>query len=731
MADTTQTKILEVVVDNNKAVAAISEYNRLIDEQRQKQQQLAKDLKEGKISQSEYYKAMAQSKEETKAYSRQVQELSKEVQNNIKMDTEKAGSLRGLRAELSNVTKAYDELSEEERKSAEGLELKAKIQDITTQLKNSEAETGRFYRNVGNYANGFVEAFTRMGGSMGKMQGPINMVKNGFNALSSTPIIAILGALVSIIQKVIQNLKSSEASMQAVAVAMAPLNAAGRVMQVVMQKLGEGIAKVVTKLTEWADKLGLITDAMKVEQQLVKDEIALQMREREVIMQNADSQLKVAQLKAQAADKLNYSAKERVAFLESALAEEDAIAKRELELAKERYRIQVEQSKLAENSTEENDELARSYATMRQAETDYFNKSRELTAQLVEAKKQMAAESKAAGDASIKDAEAELTALAQASGMSDEQIQKQLDIRKREIEARLKLVEEGSLAEYSLKQEQLKADYDLDMQRLAQEEGTDELRRLRKEQFTQDMTALEQSWTDEMEALSDELTQEIIANTLAVIEAERKEAEEEKQMQEARRRYAEETAFAFSDVAGSIADMLATVGDENKQLTQLSKIIALAQIAIETGVATARGISAAMAAGPFPANLAAIATTIATITAGITSAIASVKSAKFATGGYVSGPGSGTSDSVPAMLSNGESVMNARSTAMFGPLLSSLNQAGGGIAFNPSSGGQREGYQFLAAAVAAGMKSVKLNVGVDEVTRVQNRVEQIKEISEL
>lgn len=731
MADTTQTKILEVVVDNNKAVAAISEYNRLIDEQRQKQQQLAKDYKEGKISQSEYYKALAQNKEETKAYSRQVQELSKEVQNNIKMDTEKAGSLRALRAELSNVTKAYDELSEEERKSAKGLELKAKIQDITTQLKNSEAETGRFYRNVGNYADSFVEAFTRMGGSAGGVVGPINNAKMALGALSKTPVIAILGALVTVIQKVIQNLKSSEATMNSVTVALAPLNAGSRLLTNVMQTLGKGIEAVVNRLTQWADKLGLITEAMKTEQELTKAEIALRLREREVIMQNADDQLKVSQLRAQAADKLNNTAKQRVAALEEAISIEDRIAKRELEIARERYRIQFEQSKLAENSAEENDALAQSYAEMRRAEQAYYDKTRELQGQIVEATNQIRAEEKAASAARIANTEAELTALAQASGMSDEQIQKQLDIRKREIEARLKLVEEGSLAEYSLKQEQLKADYDLDMQRLAQEEGTDELRRLRKEQFTQDMTALEQSWTDEMEALSDELTQEIIANTLAVIEAERKEAEEEKQMQEARRRYAEETAFAFSDVAGSIADMLATVGDENKQLTQLSKIIALAQIAIETGVATARGISAAMAAGPFPANLAAIATTIATITAGITSAIASVKSAKFATGGYVSGPGSGTSDSVPAMLSNGESVMNARSTAMFGPLLSSLNQAGGGIAFNPSSGGQREGYQFLAAAVAAGMKSVKLNVGVDEVTRVQDRVEQIKEMSEL
>ena len=80
MADTT-TKILEVVVDNNQALAAIADYNKLIDEQKQKQKDLAALFKEGKISQEDYYRATAKSKEETKAYSRQMQELSKEIQN--------------------------------------------------------------------------------------------------------------------------------------------------------------------------------------------------------------------------------------------------------------------------------------------------------------------------------------------------------------------------------------------------------------------------------------------------------------------------------------------------------------------------------------------------------------------------------------------------------------------------------------------------------------------------
>ncbi len=44
-----------------------------------------------------------------------------------------------------------------------------------------------------------------------------------------------------------------------------------------------------------------------------------------------------------------------------------------------------------------------------------------------------------------------------------------------------------------------------------------------------------------------------------------------------------------------------------------------------------------------------------------------------ATGGYISGPGSGTSDSIPAMLSNGEYVVNAASTSKWLPLLEAIN----------------------------------------------------------
>jgi hypothetical protein len=45
----------------------------------------------------------------------------------------------------------------------------------------------------------------------------------------------------------------------------------------------------------------------------------------------------------------------------------------------------------------------------------------------------------------------------------------------------------------------------------------------------------------------------------------------------------------------------------------------------------------------------------------------------FSTGGYVSGAGTGTSDSIPAMLSNGEYVINAKATKRHGALIKAIN----------------------------------------------------------
>lgn len=185
---------------------------------------------------------------------------------------------------------------------------------------------------------------------------------------------------------------------------------------------------------------------------------------------------------------------------------------------------------------------------------------------------------------------------------------------------------------------------------------------------------------------------------------------------------------AFQSVGTSMISMLDTLGESNSAFAKMSKIITLAQIAIDTGKALSAGIASA-ASLPYPANLAAIATTVATVLANVATAISTVKSAKFAEGGKVIGPGTGTSDSINAQLSNGEYVMTAKATRMFEPMLAAMNAIGSGVPIASSRNfSVVQNTQDMTDSFTEAAQEIKPIVSVVEITEAQNRVETIQNI---
>ena len=183
----------------------------------------------------------------------------------------------------------------------------------------------------------------------------------------------------------------------------------------------------------------------------------------------------------------------------------------------------------------------------------------------------------------------------------------------------------------------------------------------------------------------EEYDQRIIASGNAQIELDKQQAASK-----------EELAGVVSNALGQVAEL---VGKD----TVAGKALAIAQATIDTYA----GASKALAAYPPPFNfIAAGAVVVAGLlnvkkilsvkvpgasdsTSGASTAkpsvapinVNAVKRAKGgivkrAEGGDVVGEGTETSDSIPAMLSDGEYVVNARSTKMFRPLLASINNYG-------------------------------------------------------
>lgn len=189
-----------------------------------------------------------------------------------------------------------------------------------------------------------------------------------------------------------------------------------------------------------------------------------------------------------------------------------------------------------------------------------------------------------------------------------------------------------------------------------------------------------------------------------------------------------------------MADMIQTMGDglseffesEDKSLhsflkSMLTSILDAIEIAVNAYFAQ---ILAKEIASKSWGGVASAAALMALIKAAFAGAKALVKG--FSTGGYVQGAGTGTSDSIPARLSNGESVMTAKATSMFSPILSAFNQLGGGVPIVVNNGGSNIGMDMLAAAVARGYQMAPQPVvSVEEINRTQRRVQTIENIGRI
>ena len=379
MADETTRKIYDVKVNAGDAIKALVDLNAKSQELKKAQKELDLSTQEGAEA---YYSYEAQIRD----VSSQMAQYRKEIQNDIKAQRENEGSLKSLRAQLSNLNSAYDELSEADRTGKIGQEMQKQILEVTNTLKKAEGETGRFQRNVGDYTNSIIDGFSKFGGTTNQVINPIKNATSALKVMSQTPIIAILGAIVTVLQKVISSLKSSEDTMNRVRQAMSAFSGGAVILERVFQALGKGIAWVIEKLAGLADTLGLVSEASKQMQQITKDEIALEKAERQAVLDNAKDRLAVSELKNKAAQKDKYTTQERIKALEDAAKVEKQIADRDLALAEQRFAILKKKAELTENDKDTNDELARAEAELYGARQAYNEKTRDIYGQLAEAR---------------------------------------------------------------------------------------------------------------------------------------------------------------------------------------------------------------------------------------------------------------------------------------------------------------------------------------------------------
>lgn len=681
MADEKVTTILDVKLDAAKVAGDLSELITRIAALKAQQKSLNDEIKAGNDIDGKYAEQLLRVKDQLAWTEKQAKGLSATTKL-LNADTlTYSDSLNGERQKLADMQKAYDQLDKTQRESEGGKAFLEAIKAQSDAVKGLEEETGRAQRNVGNYPQAWNNAapalnkaqkiLAGMGVTMDDLKnkgakafsGLGQSVKSFGKAFITPPVgvvVAVLGAIMAVVQKVSEAFKKNDAAMTALQKAFAVFQPVGDMVAKIFDKVAQGIAKVVevgAKMVAWvAEKLSpSYAEAAKYAQNLVQAQDDLQEAERQYTEKSAERNRDVAELRAKAMEKEKYTAAERKQMLQDAIELERQNLEDEKRIKAEQLRILEETAKREQDTSDETmNKIAAARAAMYQAEEAYFTGVRSLQKQLTKFDDEERKERDAAAAAAAKKREERRKAEEQAE---KERAKNAADIAQQAEDFALSLIEnetERAIAarkiqgdrEIKALQERLENEKNLTAESRAQlqqlivdkqnalnteiakmaadaaqalteqEVQTAQERAARILQYKLELSAEGSEVENELrqEQLQMQMEQELAAANLTEEEkylirqtfaqkAEQLDKEYhdnlKKQAEDARKSYAESlknTAKAASGAFGAMSDLLAQYGEENKQAAAASKAFGIMQIITDQAISIADTAKAITAA---------------------------------------------------------------------------------------------------------------------------------------
>lgn len=325
-------------------------------------------------------------------YQQQAEELTQKQLQLSKATEVTKGAVIGVTGSYAQLVAETNKLRKEWRSVEMGSErfqeLSAQINANNNRLKEMDKTIGDNFRNVGNYSGGIIEAFDKLGGTFPSVQKGIMGVKTGFQALSATPVIGTISLIIQLIMRVVATMKQSEEGTKALTAVMGVFDSVMVVVTKGLEFLGKGIGWVIEKVTEltakWFGQNKVVSDNIKIQQ----DQIALEQLHRDNLVKSAKLENEISELRAKASDKIKYSAKERIEFLEKAIKKELELQRMAQEEAQKEYELIKLKNEQTQSGTKDLEAEAQAQAKVIRTQTEYNKKIREYNAQLTEAKRQ-------------------------------------------------------------------------------------------------------------------------------------------------------------------------------------------------------------------------------------------------------------------------------------------------------------------------------------------------------
>ena len=447
--------ILDIQLDKGSVNADLRATLESLKALKNEQKELTKAIKEGNDVDGEMSARLLDLKSQIKYTEAQAKGLSA-TQRVLTADGKKyEDTLNGQRQKLSDMQSAYDAMDKEMRESEGGKAFLAQIKEQHDAVLGLEGATGRMQRNVGNYEasikgaipslDKFDAALNKMGTSMNDLQQGVGTASKNIvshfatigKALITPPlgiIVAILTGIMLIFGKLASAIKKNDDAMTNLQVAFSAFKpiaiAIGKIFEgigVALSKVAVGIANVVTKISS-ALIPGFEEASKKVTEYILAVD-ALEETQRQYTVQNAKDAQEIAKYRAIAAESTDLE--ERKKALQSAITLEEEIARRNVEIATKTLQLRKEQARQEVDTTDETkNEIARLEAEKIQAETDYYNKKREMAAQIRELNNKINAENAKNHQEYIKRLEAQRKAEEEAEKARQEALKASLENEK-------------------------------------------------------------------------------------------------------------------------------------------------------------------------------------------------------------------------------------------------------------------------------------------------------------
>ena len=722
MAQDSIDKIINIRFNYNELVTGWSKASQAIEENKRILADIKKEYQAGLISLEDYRKAELELTSTTKALTDERRLYEKEIQNNIKVEKEQIGSLNQLRANLNNLISQYNKLSSAERESSKGNLLADHIKSQREAIKEAEAAIGDYRSNVGNYENAIANAIPtgqnfllQLADTAQKAGGVTNVIKGTATALSNlikqmaafiaTPIGAAIAAIYAAykaasfsIGEVNARINENEELFYLNARAMTASEALVAAYTNSVDRMSESLISANAKMkTLWETlkifaknriKYGLfgyyetykqINEAAELKP--IFDEIVKKREERDKLYRDnivriAELENEIAEARLKANDRLNNSDEERAIYAQEAYDKTKELYDLKQKLAD----IDLEIAELEDNPTGKSVEINNRTAELRAASISVKGQRdsalRELLERINETRGKLSTQeddvsSNLPNFREAIDAWTNEQREAIRKGSVDiandfekllSEIEKELSGVDKDLSQRLKEQYKNTQDEYTnrILSARLAGGDDA-----AQQETINILREQIKdiEDFQWAYEAMGMSATE-----VDNMRLEKLLQLKDAIKGSNDTAYQgmEQQFQ------------AVSQLAGALSGL----AEESGASTGVVAALGIAQAIASMGAALSKAFSSSATVWDGIAGAVSAIATITTVIAQMKSLNSSAASEanKYADGGLVTGPGSGTSDSIPAMLSNGEAVMTARAVIDWGPVLSMMNVSSGGNA---------------------------------------------------